>query len=98
MGVIMFAATMAACRSWWLNDYLLRRIASGWGALLLSACLPLLGWSSFSMTELRGIIVVAMLVTLLMLYHRRLRHFLLLPACLAMAGGVMAILMHMDIN
>ncbi|KGA49333.1 hypothetical protein DJ39_315 [Yersinia ruckeri ATCC 29473] len=50
------------------------------------------------MTELRGIIVVAMLVTLLMLYHRRLRHFLLLPACLAMAGGVMAILMHMDIN
>lgn len=91
----MIGATIAACRSWRLNDFLLSRMASGWGVLLPCALLPLLGWGGFSVTELRGIIVAAMLATLSMLYHPRLRHFLLIPSCLAMAGGLLAVLTHL---
>ncbi|EEP95794.1 hypothetical protein yaldo0001_29050 [Yersinia aldovae ATCC 35236] len=38
-----------------------------------------------------------MLATISMLYHARLRHFLLLPSCLALLSGLTAVLMHNEI-
>lgn len=62
------------------------------------ALLPVLGWADITVGELRVLIIVAMLATVSMLYHARLRHFLLLPSCLALLGGMAAILMHNGIH
>ncbi|UXD23530.1 hypothetical protein FORC065_0622 [Yersinia enterocolitica] len=62
--------------------------------LLPFTLLPVLGWADITVGQLRVLIVVAMLATVSMLYHTRLRHFLLLPSCLALLAGMVAVLMH----
>ncbi|ADZ41070.1 hypothetical protein YE105_C0572 [Yersinia enterocolitica subsp. palearctica 105.5R(r)] len=62
--------------------------------LLPFTLLPVLGWADITVGQLRVLIVVAMLATVSMLYHARLRHFLLLPSCLALLAGMAAVLMH----
>ncbi|EKN5021065.1 DUF1435 domain-containing protein [Yersinia enterocolitica] len=71
-----------------------RGMSSGWGMLLPFTLLPVLGWTDITVGQLRVLIVVAMLATVSMLYHARLRHFLLLPSCLALLAGMVAVLMH----
>ncbi len=78
-----------------ITGLLSRGMSSGWGILLPFTLLPVLGWVDISIGQLRILIVVAMLATVSMLYHVRLRHFLLLPSCLALLGGLVALmLMH----
>lgn len=38
--------------------------------------------------------VMALLATIVMLCHKRLRHYLLLPSCVALAGGGAAIIVN----
>ncbi|AJI92975.1 DUF1435 domain-containing protein [Yersinia pestis] len=95
VGIIMITSTLAAYRSWGITGLLSRGMSSGWGILLPFTLLPVLGWVDISIGQLRILIVVAMLATVSMLYHVRLRHFLLLPSCLALLGGLVALmLMH----
>ncbi len=49
--------------------------------------MPLLALIDLNMMQLRTLIVIAMLATLVMLFNSRLRHYLLLPSCMALAGG-----------
>ncbi|MFA9210167.1 MAG: DUF1435 family protein [Yersinia sp. (in: enterobacteria)] len=93
----MITARLAAYRSWGVIGGLSRGMSSGWGILLPFALLPLLGWAELTVGQLRILIVLAMLATVSMLYHARLRHFLLLPSCLALLSGLTAVLMHSDI-
>ncbi|CNH32010.1 DUF1435 domain-containing protein [Yersinia pekkanenii] len=90
----MITARLAAYRWWGIGGALSRSMSSGWGILLPFAFLPVLGWADISVGQLRILIVIAMLATIVMLYHARLRHFLLLPSCLALLGGMVAVLMH----
>ncbi|KAA9002705.1 DUF1435 domain-containing protein [Affinibrenneria salicis] len=88
----MFAAIIAACgrteRGWRLR----KRLSSAWSGLLLPcAALPLLLLFEPSLTQLKGIILLAMLSTLFMLCRRRLRPYLLLPSCIALVCGLAAV-------
>ncbi|CCG88450.1 DUF1435 domain-containing protein [Erwinia piriflorinigrans] len=68
-----------------------KRLDSGWGVLVPCAMMPLLALMELSFSEWRLLMVVAFLATVIMLFHKRLRHYLLLPSCMALAGGLAAI-------
>lgn len=68
-----------------------KRLDSGWGVLVPCAMMPLLALMELSFSQWRLLMVVAFLATGIMLLHKRLRHYLLLPSCIALAGGLAAI-------
>ncbi len=68
-----------------------KRLESGWGVLLPCAMIPVLAMMDLSFSQWRALMVIALLATVSMLYHKRLRHYLLLPSCIALAGSLMAI-------
>ncbi|WP_052118542.1 DUF1435 family protein [Erwinia oleae] len=68
-----------------------KRLDSAWGIVLPCALVMLM---DLTFREWRMVIAVALLATVVMLYHKRLRHYLLLPSCLALAGGAAAISMN----
>ncbi|ATZ10490.1 DUF1435 domain-containing protein [Erwinia amylovora] len=68
-----------------------KRLDSGWGVLVPCAMMPLLAVMKLSFAEWRMLMVTAFLATVFMLFHKRLRHFMLLPSCMAFAGGLTAI-------
>ena len=41
---------------------------------------------------------VALLLTVVMLFNQRLRHYLLLPSCLALAGGLAAVSVNFHLS
>lgn len=41
---------------------------------------------------------IALLLTVVMLFNQRLRHYLLLPSCLALAGGLAAVSVNFHLN
>ncbi|ACX86652.1 protein of unknown function DUF1435 [Pectobacterium parmentieri WPP163] len=68
-----------------------KHLSSAWGVLLPCAIMPLLALLNLNLTHLKVIIATALLATLVMLFHQRLRHYLLLPSCIALAGGLAAL-------
>lgn len=68
-----------------------KRLDSGWGVLIPCAMMPLVALMELSFSEWRVLMVVAFLATVMMLFHKRLRHYMLLPSCIALAGGLAAI-------
>lgn len=84
----MIAAMIAACGLGAVSGCLGDRLASAWGMLLPCGLIPLI---DLDMTQLRTLMVIAMLATLVMMFNSRLRHYLLLPSCMALAGGLAAI-------
>ncbi|TCV07764.1 uncharacterized protein DUF1435 [Samsonia erythrinae] len=68
-----------------------KQLSSAWGVLLPCAIMPLLALLNLELTHLKVIIAIALLATLAMLFHQRLRHYLLLPSCVALAGGLAAL-------
>jgi len=87
---LLLAATVAASGKTEGIAMLGKRLDSGWGVLLPCALMPLMTMMELSFSEWRWLMVVALLATVVMLCHKRLRHYLLLPSCLALAGGVAA--------
>ncbi|WP_017348579.1 DUF1435 domain-containing protein [Pantoea sp. A4] len=87
----MVMAIIAACALWAVSWMMGKRLDSGWGVLLPCAALPLLALLKPGFGEWRVVMVVALLLTVVMLFHRRLRHFMLLPSCLALASGLAAV-------
>lgn len=68
-----------------------KRLDSGWGVLIPCAMMPLVALMELSFSEWRVLMVIAFLATVVMLFHKRLRHYMLLPSCIALAGGLAAI-------
>ncbi|NKI72915.1 DUF1435 domain-containing protein [Dickeya sp. CFBP 2040] len=87
----MLTAMIAACGLWGISWYFGKRLSSAWGILLPAGLMPLLALPALNLTCLKYICALAMLVTLSMLFHRRMRHYLLLPSCIALAGGLAAL-------
>lgn len=87
----MLIAMITACGLWGVSWMLGKRLDSGWGVLLPCALMPLITLLHLSFAEWRVVMVISLLATVVMLYHKRLRHYLLLPSCLALAGGMAAI-------
>ncbi|MBJ7222635.1 MULTISPECIES: DUF1435 domain-containing protein [unclassified Brenneria] len=87
----MLSAMITACGLWGAGWRLGKRLSSAWGVLLPCAVMPLLAVLDLNLTHLKVIIAIALLATLAMLLHQRLRHYLLLPSCIALAGGLAAL-------
>lgn len=76
---------------------LYRRLESGWAVILPGVVVAMLAWKELSWEAWRVIIVLALLATIGMLYHPRLRHYVLLPSCIAFSSGLMLIVSHLHL-
>ncbi|MHA7845225.1 DUF1435 domain-containing protein [Serratia sp. D1N4] len=94
----MIAAIIIACGLWIVSMCLGKRLTSAWGVLLPCVLMPLIALTDLNMMQLRTLIVIAMLVTLVMLFNSHLRHYLLLPSFMALAGGLAAISLHFSFS
>lgn len=93
----MIAAMVTACGMWGVSWFLGKRLTSGWGVLLPCALLPFLALANMSLEQLRTLVVIAMLATLMMLLHKTLRHYVLLPSFVAVAGGLAALSINFNL-
>ena len=66
-----------------------RMLGSGWGVLLPGLLIAGLMYADLSPDQWRIVILMGLGLTPLMLYHKQLRHYVLLPSCLALISGVM---------
>ncbi len=71
-----------------------RALGSGWGVLLPGIVIAGLAFTDLSLDAWKAMIVLGLLLTSLMLYHKRLRHFVLLPSCAALIGGIVLVMMN----
>ncbi len=71
-----------------------RTLGSGWGVLLPGILIAGMAFTDLSVYVWKAMIVLGLLLTSLMLYHKRLRHFILLPSCAALIGGIMLVMMN----
>lgn len=65
------------------------------GVLLPGAILGGLMFADLSLDTWKAIIVSGLLVTSGMIWHKQLRHFVLLPSCVALVSGILVILMSL---
>ena len=71
-----------------------RTLGSGWGVVLPGILIAGMAFSDLSVYVWKAMIVLGLLLTSLMLYHKRLRHFVLLPSCAALIGGIVLVMMN----
>ncbi|GJK85917.1 membrane protein [Citrobacter amalonaticus] len=71
-----------------------RALGSGWGVLLPGIVIAGLAFADLSLGAWKIIIVFGLLLTPAMLYHKHLRHFVLLPSCVVLIGGMMLVMMN----
>ncbi|EIC86589.1 DUF1435 domain-containing protein [Serratia sp. M24T3] len=93
----MIAAIVTACGLWGVSWSFGKRLSSGWGVLLPCALLPVLALANLSLDHLKYLVIIAMLATLIMLFHSKLRHYLLLPSFMALAGGLAAVSVNFNL-
>lgn len=74
-----------------------KSLESGWGVLLSGAVVVGLVLSGLTFSEWRVLMVLAMIVTTGMLFHHRLRHFMLLPSCIAFASGMALLALNLGV-
>ncbi|BDI53746.1 DUF1435 domain-containing protein [Escherichia coli] len=71
-----------------------RMLGSGWGVLLPGLLIAGLTYVDISPDQWRIVILMGLVLTPAMLYHKQLRHYILLPSCLALIAGVMLMIMN----
>ena len=74
-----------------------RALESGWGVVLPGVIVTLLALSGLTFEQWRGVVVLALLASSAMLYHKRLRHFVLLPSCVALISGMMLMALNLKL-
>ncbi|MDV5630523.1 DUF1435 domain-containing protein [Enterobacter cloacae] len=72
-----------------------RVLGSGWGVLLPGVILGGLMFADLSIELWKAIIVSGLLMSSAMIWHKQLRHFVLLPSCVALVSGILVILMSL---
>jgi 4-hydroxybenzoate polyprenyltransferase len=73
-----------------------RRLEGGWSIMVAALSVALLTLLELSFNQWRLLIVAGLLTTTIMLYHKRLRHFVLLPSCVVFASGLLLIIMNLS--
>ncbi|EHK6329065.1 DUF1435 domain-containing protein [Escherichia coli] len=71
-----------------------RMLGSGWGVLLPGLLIAGLTYGDLSPDQWRIVILMGLVLTPVTLYHKQLRHYILLPSCLALIAGVMLMIMN----
>lgn len=79
------------------KNMLQRTLGSGWGMLIPGLLIAALGFADLSVDVWRGLVTLGMLMSALMIWHRQLRHFVLLPSCVALVSGVILIIMNVKL-
>ena len=79
------------------ESMLQRALESGWGLLVPGAIVAGLAFADLSVNTWRMLIILGLLVTPAMLYHKRLRHFVLLPSGIALVGGIMLVMLNLKL-
>lgn len=74
-----------------------RALGSGWGIVLPGIIVAVLSLADLSVNGWRAVIVLGLVLTPAMLYHKRLRHFVLLPSGVALVGGIMLMLLNLKL-
>lgn len=74
-----------------------RALGSGWGIVLPGMIVAILALADLSINAWRVVILLGLLLTPAMLYHKRLRHFVLLPSGVALVGGMMLMLLNLKV-
>jgi hypothetical protein len=77
------------------ESMLQRALGSGWGLLLAGLIVAGLAYADLSLNTWRMLIVLGLVLTPVMLYHKQLRHFVLLPSGIALVSGMMMLLMNL---
>lgn len=72
-----------------------RALGSGWGVLLPGAVIAGLAYTDLSLMVWKVIIVSGLLISSAMIWHKQLRHFVLLPSCVAFVAGMWVIAMSL---
>jgi hypothetical protein len=70
-------------------------LRSGWGVVLPGIVLTGLAFSDLSLIVWKMLIVTGLLVTSAMIWHKQLRHFVLLPSCVALISVILVIMMSL---
>ena len=73
-----------------------RTLGSGWGVLLPGLLIAGLMYADLSPDQWRIVILMGLVLTPVMLYHKQLRHYVLLPSCLALIAAIMLIIMNLN--
>ncbi|WP_312629768.1 DUF1435 domain-containing protein [Scandinavium sp.] len=79
------------------DTMLQRALGSGWGVLIPGVVLAGLAFAGLSADIWRGLIAMGLLLSCIMIWHRQLRHFILLPSAFALIGGMMLVLMNLKL-
>lgn len=74
-----------------------RALGSGWAILLSGVIVAVMAFADLSVGAWRSVIVIGLLLTSVMLYHKRLRHFVLLPSGIALVGGIMLVMLNLKL-
>lgn len=77
------------------ENMLQRVLGSGWGIVLPGIIVVVLALADLSIDAWRMVILLGLLLTPAMLYHKRLRHFVLLPSGVALVGGMIMMLLNL---
>ena len=73
-----------------------RTLGSGWGVLLPGLLIAGLMYADLSPDQLRIVILMGLVLTSVMLYHKQLRHYVLLPSRLALIAAIMLMIMNLN--
>ena len=77
------------------ENMLQRTLGSGWGVLLPGAVIAALGFADLSLDAWRGLVTLGLLMSAVMIWHRQLGHFVLLPSCVALVSGIMLMTLNL---
>ncbi|MDV5355118.1 DUF1435 domain-containing protein [Kosakonia sp. SMBL-WEM22] len=72
-----------------------RALGSRWGIVFPGLIVTALAMADLSVNSWRAVILLGLLLTPVMLYHKRLRHYVLLPSGIALSGGVILMLLNL---
>ncbi|EPF0140227.1 DUF1435 domain-containing protein [Enterobacter hormaechei] len=72
-----------------------KALGSGWGILLPGSIICGLMFADLPIDVWKAMIVSGLLVTSAMIWHKQLRHYVLLPSCVALISGLLVILMSL---
>ena len=70
-------------------------LGSGWGVLLPGLIIAGLAFTDLSIDIWKTFIVSGLLISSAMIWHKQLRHFVLLPSCVALISGMLVIMMSL---
>ncbi|QLA67855.1 DUF1435 domain-containing protein [Enterobacter pasteurii] len=72
-----------------------KALRSGWGILLPGSIIGGLTFADLPIDVWKAIIVSGLLVTSAMIWHKQLRHYVLLPSCVALVSAILVIMMSL---